>query len=147
VSQSTYEIAIEILKATKDGNELDPRDLKLLELAVNGFLSEQGEVAYYELYKRVQDGYTKPWLHGIEHLSITHDGYVNWKDAEVEHFDIPWAYGEKGKASAEELARCCRILDERGVTPTFSNAFVQWKESDDVGVVGCNSASPSIPAS
>jgi len=115
MSQSICDISIEILGATHGGNELDPRDLKLLELAVNGFLSEQGEIAFYELYKRAQDGYTKPWLHGIEDLTITQDGYIHWKGMEVEHYDIPWAYGENAKKSAEELARHCRILDKRGV--------------------------------
>ena len=146
MSQSICSIAIEILRATHDGDELDPHDLKLLERAVNGFLNEQGEVAFYELRKRVQDGYTKPWLHGIEHLTITHEGYVYWKGMEVEHYDIPWAYGEKGKESAEELARRCRILDERGVVPTFTSAFVQWNEGNNVGVAGCDPASPSSPA-
>jgi hypothetical protein len=128
MSASVCDIAMEILRATNDGNDLDPRDLKLLELAVNGFLSEQGDVAFYELHRRAQNGYTKPWLHGIEHLTITHDGYVHWKGAEVEHYDIPWAYGEEAKAQAEELARRCRVLEARGEKPTFSIAFVKWEE-------------------
>src|SRR5579864_370099 len=37
------ELACDILRATKDGEELSPPDLKLLELAVNGFLNETGE--------------------------------------------------------------------------------------------------------
>ena len=112
MSQSICDISIEILRATHDGDELDPRDLKLLELAVNGFLSEQSEIAFYELYKRVQDG------------------YIHWKGMEVKHYNIPWAYGEKAKEAAEELARRCRILDERSVKPTFTSVYVQWKDGE-----------------
>jgi len=39
-------MAIEILKATNDGDNLAPVDLKLVELAVNRYLNEAGEVAF-----------------------------------------------------------------------------------------------------
>ena len=60
MSQSTMSIsdmACEILQKTQDGDKLAPQHLKLLEGAVNGALSEKGEVAFYELYENVKTGY------------------------------------------------------------------------------------------
>ncbi len=44
------ERALAIIQATNDGNTLAPRDLKLVELAVNGFLKEDGERSFQKLY-------------------------------------------------------------------------------------------------
>src|SRR5437016_9064775 len=43
--------ALEIIRATHDGNDLSPPHLKLVESAVNGFLTEQGKLAFEELYR------------------------------------------------------------------------------------------------
>ena len=40
------EIAIDILQRTDDGDDLDPRDVKLLEMAVNVFLNEKGAIVF-----------------------------------------------------------------------------------------------------
>ncbi len=50
------EQSIEILEETHDGDDLTPQDLRLVEAAVNGWLSETGKVAFDELYRRVQRG-------------------------------------------------------------------------------------------
>ena len=70
--------ACEILKQTHDGDDLDPSDLKLTELAVNGYLNADGKEVFEELYLRVVvDGtYVKPYLHDIEHLTRDHEGYI-----------------------------------------------------------------------
>ena len=122
----TCEKACAILQKTNDGDDLDPRDLKLLEMAVNEFLNEEGKKAFEELYTNVQAGYKKPWLHGIEHLTRNHVGYVLWKGKIVEHYDSPWAYSAKAKKSAEEVARRCRILEARGEIPTTHNVIWTW---------------------
>ena len=124
--QSTCDKACEILHKTRDGEDLDPRDLKLLEMAVNEFLNEEGKKAFEELYTNVQAGYKKPWFHGIEHLTRDHVGYVLWKGKRVEHYDSPWAYSAKAKKSAEEVARRCRILESRGEIPTTHNVIWTW---------------------
>ena len=126
ILQSTCDKACEILQKTNDGDDLDPRDLKLLEMAVNEFLNEEGKKAFEELYTNVQAGYKKPWLHGIEHLTRNHVGYVLWKGKIVEHYDSPWAYSAKAKKSAEEVARRCRILEARGEIPTTHNVIWTW---------------------
>ena len=55
-----YDDVLEILRATHDGDDLSPIDLKLTELAVNGFLSEKGEEAFRRLLENVRAGYQKP---------------------------------------------------------------------------------------
>ena len=87
--KNAIDMAIEILRKTNDGNDLAPEHLKLVEVAANGWLSEAGEVAFHELHRDVENGYKKPWLHGIEHLTRDHEGYVYWKGRRVEHYDSP----------------------------------------------------------
>lgn len=122
--------AVAILRATRDGEELSPGHLSLLQAAVNGWLSETGEVAFDALYAQVESGgYRAPWFHGIEHLSLDHEGYVYWKGREVEHYNMPWAFEPEGRTSALELARRCRILEGRGETPTTNTAIWLWEEA------------------
>lgn len=44
MTTETIDHAIEILSATNDGDDLDPRHLKLLECAVNGLLTDHGKI-------------------------------------------------------------------------------------------------------
>lgn len=83
------ELACEILRATHDGDDLAPPDLKIVELAVNGFLNERGKALFLELHRNATkpEGYTQPWFLGIEHLTRDHQRYVYWKGVRVEHFD------------------------------------------------------------
>lgn len=110
------------MQATNDGDDLDPRHLKLLENAVNGFLNEQGEAAFEDLYKSALRGYKKPWFHGIENMTIENSGYVKWKGTVVEHYTLSWAYSIEARGQAFELARRCVILEARGETPTMNNS-------------------------
>ena len=127
----TCEKACAILQKTNDGDDLDPRHLKLLEMAVNGFLNEEGEKAFEELYTNVQAGYKKPWFHGIEHLIRGQSGYVLWKGKVVEHYDSPWAYSAEGKKSAEEVARRCLILEARCEPLTVHTVISAWPDEED----------------
>ena len=122
------ETAIDILRKTNDGEDLDPRHLKLLEMAVNGFLNAKGEAAFRELHASVQAGYQKPWLHGVENLTIGHTGYVRWKGRIVEHYDISSAFSAKSKAEAQELGRRCAILEAKGIEPTTRTAIWEWED-------------------
>jgi len=118
------------LQATHDGDDLDPSHLKLLELAVNGFLNEKGEAAFEDLYQQVLKGYMKPWLHGVENLTIDHTGYVKWKGTIVEHYShSPTEFAEREDA-AKELGRRCAILEGRGETPTMHNVIWTWPDED-----------------
>ena len=71
--------ACEVLHATNDGDDLAPMDLKLVELAVNGFLNEAGWEAFRKLNDRVNQGYKPPWFHGIENMLRTQQGDILWK--------------------------------------------------------------------
>ena len=116
------------MQATNDGDDLDPPDLKLLENAVNGFLNELGEAAFEKLYQNALRGYTKPWFHGIENMTIENSGYVKWKGTVVEHYTLSWAYSIEARGQALELARRCVILEARGETPTMNNSVWTWEE-------------------
>ena len=124
---TTSEKAIEILRRTRDGDDLSPTHLKLLELVVNGFASDTGLAAFEELYRDVLAGcYRQPWFHGIEHLTINHEGYVLWRRSIVEHYNRPWAYSEEAKQAAQEVARRCLLLERRGAYPTMHNVIWVW---------------------
>ncbi len=117
--ESHIEQSIEILRATRDGDDLFPSDLKLLELSVNGSLNEAGERAFRELLANVRADYEPRRFMGIEHLTRDHQRYVYWKGIRVEHFDHDFwrkdGWQKRIKADAEQLARRCRWLEERGI--------------------------------
>lgn len=118
----------EILQRTDDGDRLDPRHLKLIELAVNGALNEKGLQALSDLHKMVMTtGYIKPFFHGIEHLTIDNIGYVYWKGTQVEHYTLSWAYSDKAKKEALELARRCKVIEGRGEKPDYRNTIWTWE--------------------
>lgn len=129
---STYtDQAIEILRLTRDGDDLAPRDLALIQLVANGQatgVSEAADVAFAELYANATKagGYTRPWFWGIEHLTKDHQGYVYWKGHQVEHYSF---YGEdayeREKAAAERLAQACRECEARGQEVKFANLIFE----------------------
>jgi hypothetical protein len=127
--------ALEILSATHDGDDLSPSHLKLLELAVNGFLNDQGKLEFEQLYQNAMkpQGYTVPWLHDIEHLTRDHQGFVRWKGHQVEHYDSPWCYSEEARKAAEEVARRCRLLEYVGEVPTTEKVIWRWPVEADMG--------------
>lgn len=127
MSQSTMSIsdmACEILQKTQDGDKLAPQHLKLLENAVNGFLSEKGEVAFYELYENVKTGYTKPWFLNVENFTQDIEGYVYYKGVHIEHYSH-MTYDEALK-ELKELETRCLILEASDIVPNSSTAIWQW---------------------
>ena len=126
--KSVCDKACEILQKTRDGDDLSPPHLYLVQEMVNDRLNEKGEAAFEKLYQNVLRGYKPPWFHNIEHLTRNHQGYVLWKGKVVEHYDSPWAYSTDSKKEAEELARRCLILESRGEIPTTHNAICTWPD-------------------
>lgn len=125
------DMACEILRKTNDGDDLDPMHLWLVQEAVNDHLNEKGEALFQELHTQVTGGnYKKPWVHGVEHLTRDHKGYIYWKGHQVDHYSF---YGkgayEREKAAAEELGRRCRILESKGVIPTTATAIWNWDKT------------------
>lgn len=120
--------AIEILQRTRDGEDLAPQHLKLVELAVNGCLNDAGTAAFYDLLRHVREGYAKPWFHGVEHMTRDHEGYVLWKGRPVEHFSAGYAHGDEAKAYVAELANRCTAIEARGEVPSTGNAVWSWPD-------------------
>lgn len=119
---STADKAIEILRLTQDGDMLEPKHLKLTELAVNGFLNEEGRHAFDALYESVANGTyaARPhWFHEIENLTRKPSGYVYWKGICVEHYSH--TDPEASKRDAEDLAARCRSLEAKGFPVTWGN--------------------------
>lgn len=126
---NTCEMACEIVKETRDGEDLAPEHLWLVENAVNGFLNETGTEKFKALHGEVISGkYRKPWLHGIEHLTLDQEGYVYWKENQVEHYDFPFAFTEKGKTAALELTQRCLHLEARKIEVNSSTAIWHWEK-------------------
>ncbi len=117
-------MAIAILRATKDGDMLAPHHLKLVELAVNNMLNEEGLALFQGLYGNATKagGYTTPFLFGIENLTIDQHGVVRWRGVAVEQFDhAVWrqpGWRERMLRDAQELAARCRSLEAKGIQPT-----------------------------
>ena len=106
-----------IIEKTHDGNDLSPQDLKLTELAVNGFLNRKGELKIDEIYQATEAGkYQRPPYLGVEHMDRNHDGYVYFKGQDVEHYSSFWAYSLDAKASLLKLQRQCLFLEAKGLS-------------------------------
>lgn len=115
-----------ILQATRDGNDLAPEHLYLVQTACNGWLSEAGEVAFDALHQQVTSGtYIKPWFRGVEHMMRDHEGYVYWKGQQVEHYSFR-DDTEGELAALTELAARCRWLEANQIPVTSVSAIWNW---------------------
>ena len=132
MSKNYIEQCIEIVRATHDGDDLAPPDLKLVEMAVNGWLNEAGEVAFAKLLANVRAGYKPPWFMGIEHMTRDHQRYVYWKGKQVEHYDHDFwgrdGWQERMKRDAEQLARRCLWLEEQGKDVNLTNVLSKYED-------------------
>lgn len=124
---SSLEKALFILKHTNDGNALCPLHLKLVELSINGQLSESGTQAFEKLFSNTLSGYKKPFFHNIEHLTIDTQGFVYWKNTEVEHYSLSWAFSDEAQKAAQTLGNRCKSLETSGTPVNTSTAIWQWK--------------------
>lgn len=123
--------ALSILQGTNDGDDLASEDLCLVETVVNcglTALTEEGQRYWQGLFERVSAKcYVKPWLHGQEHLTKSQDGYVFWKDKQIEHYSF------RDKASearaAKELAQVCRTVESRGMAMTWASCSRIYDEA------------------
>ena len=131
--RDTCEKACAILKKTKDGDLLEPQDLKLTEYAVNGFLNEERREIFEKLYQRVviDENYIRPYLHGIENMSRDHEGYIYYKNMYVEHYDRDYMYSEAAKNELTELKRRCEFLERKGIEVSNSNVIWGWDKYAD----------------
>jgi hypothetical protein len=123
-------MAVAILKKTNDGNDLDSCDLSILQDAVNGFLNDEGYEYFRDLHEKVIAGeYQKPWLFGIENLTIDHQGWVYWKGKNADHF----TFYEKGSRErlrkwSLEMADRCKWLEENNLPVNTTNVIWSWEK-------------------
>lgn len=102
------EKAIAVLRATRDGDDLAPQHLYLVQLAVNHGLTAAGIAAFDELHTACVSatGYRKPWHFDVEHVTKDVDSYVYWKGRRVEHFTFRGDHEAERQATIELAARC-----------------------------------------
>lgn len=111
-----YDNAILVLRRTNDGDDLSPRDLRLVEAVTNfglARLAPSAQARWEQVVAMATNGTYRPdWLQGVEHLTKDHQGYVHWKGRVVEHYSFSDAAAEK--VAAERLGRCCRHIEASG---------------------------------
>lgn len=123
-----------ILQRTNDGNDLSPQHLKLLELGVNGHLNEAGSAAVDKLYESVVAGtYTKPYHFGVEFMTYDHEGYIYFKDQQVEHYSRPWAYSLDAKKDLTKLQHQCLYLESIGELNSFPYMLCEYRMKGNLG--------------
>lgn len=131
---SICEKAIAIIHNTQDGNLLSPTHLKLTEMAVNGFLNGNGIKAFNKLYEEVISGqYKQPFLHGVEHMTQDHEGYILFKGNAVEHYSSPWSHSLDARNSLIKLQQQCLFLESKNIIPDSMNAVWLWKYDNEFG--------------
>jgi len=114
--------AIQILARTRDGSDLAPQHLRLVQAVVNKHANALGLEAFATLHEQVTAGtYVKPWFHGHEHLTKNHLGTVSWRGQSVDHFAFKNQHAEA--QAAADLAKLCIRLESVGLTPTGSMRF------------------------
>jgi hypothetical protein len=129
---TTTDKACAILQRTRDGDDLDPGDLYLTECAVNGFLTEAGVKKFDELHRRVMDGeYVKPWLHGVEPMTRDHEGYIYYKDKQVEHYGKPYVWSLEAARDLAELRNQCAYVESVGGEVSCTKVVWGWDNYRD----------------
>ena len=124
---SLIEQSIEILRDSRDGEDLDPAHLSLVEAAVNNNLTELGVQAFEQLYAEVTSAqYVKPWLSGIEHVTRDLQGYVYWKGNRIEHFTFSAVNAAHLKAITQRLAEKCRHIEALELPVCGRTYFNDW---------------------
>ena len=121
------EQSIDILRDSRDGEDLDPAHLSLVEAAVNNNLTERGVQAFRQLHADVIAGkYTKPWLCGVEHVTRDLQGYVYWKGNHIEHFTFSAMDAAHLKAITQRLGEKCRHIEALGLPVCGSTYLNSW---------------------
>ena len=89
-------------------------------------LTELAENEFFRLLGLNRPSYKAQWFHGIEHLTIDHEGFVAWRGREIERYTPAWAYTSVARQSALELGRRCRQLEALGVPVDRESAICNW---------------------
>lgn len=115
---SATDDAVAILRATEDGDLLDPADLRLVQDVVNGGLSSlspKGLDYWKALVDSTSSGqYVKRWFCGVANLTRDGQGYVHWKGKQVEHYSYDVSRRDEMIESARRLAAICLTVESLG---------------------------------
>jgi len=126
---ATTDMACAILERTCDGDDLEPGDLNLTVSAVNGSLTGTGIKAFDNLYRLVMAGsYKKPWLHGVKPMTRDHEGYIFYKDKQVEHYSKPYVNSLEARRALTELRNQCAYLELVGEEVSCANVVWGWEK-------------------
>lgn len=130
MNQSIFDMSIEILKKTNDGNNLSSSHLLLIQNAANDNINGKGTRLLQKIYDDVIKGtYTKPifWLCGIKDMTQDENRSVYYKGIKVEHFDHNFwcseGWQERMKKDTIEAKKACKILEKKGIEINFSNVL------------------------
>lgn len=124
---SLIDQSIEILRHSRDGEDLEPAHLSLVQAAVNNNLTERGVQAFHQIHADVTSGkYIKPWLCGVEHVTRDLQGYVYWKGNRIEHFTYSAMDAAQLNAITRRLAEKCRHIEALGLPVCGSTYFNSW---------------------
>jgi hypothetical protein len=127
---SLIDQSIEILRHSRDGEDLEPAHLSLVQAAVNNNLTERGVQAFHQIHADVTSGkYIKPWLCGVEHVTRDLQGYVYWKGNRIEHFTYSAMDAAQLKAITQRLAEKCRHIEALGLPVCGSTYFNSWLDA------------------
>lgn len=116
---------IAILTETNDGEDLSPRHLKLLEMAINGYLNESGYELLNDIYEMVMKHEYVDWFHDIEHLTVDHEGYVYWRGVKVDHYSFRDCTREA--AAARKLEGICKKLEAKGIAVNAKSVWDAYR--------------------
>ncbi|MHC5755439.1 MAG: hypothetical protein ACYTXF_33320 [Nostoc sp.] len=125
------EKCLEILRLSNDGNQLSSRHLQLVQIALDGTLSELGQQELNKIHENLETGKYCDWFHGIEHLTQDDDNNVSWKGQVVECF--VFTDQQEEAIAAEELAARCRHLEAVGAPLSIANIVCDLEDIRTLG--------------
>lgn len=115
--------AIAILEATKNGDQLSPRDLDIVRVAQSIGLSPSGYDELDALYDNVTSGaYLDPEsdkfpnLQGIKYLTHDHQGNVRWRGVVVGYLAFNDTHRNSAIAMVRQLAAKCLHAEAQGAS-------------------------------
>lgn len=130
MNQNIFDLSIEILSKSNDGDDLSPNHLLLLQNAANNNINGRGTRKLLEIYDQIIKGTYKkeiPWIFGIKHMTQGADRSMYYKGIKVEHFDHNFwctdGWKKRMKKDTIELKKACQKLEKKGIEVNFSNVL------------------------
>ena len=128
MNQNIFDLSIEILSKSNDGNELSPNHLALIQNAVNNNINGKGTRLLLKIHEQIIKGTYKKeidYIFGVKHMTQGQEGSMFYKGITVEHFDHNF-WCEKGwkkdmKKATIQLKKDCQKLEKKGIEINFSN--------------------------